>query len=100
MLPSIRKKFQFTIGDATTCCYEGGPGFEPEYAWHHDSLIVGRDPVAVDYVGWQIIDRKRAEKGLKTLHAIGKAPGYIAVAADARHRLGTNNPRNIAVVQA
>ena len=25
MLPTIRKKVRFTIGDATTACYHGGP---------------------------------------------------------------------------
>jgi hypothetical protein len=30
-------------------------------------LMVSQDPVALDYTGWQIIERKRAEKGLKTL---------------------------------
>ena len=29
--------------------------------------MVSQDPVALDYTGWQIIERKRAEKGLKTL---------------------------------
>jgi uncharacterized protein (DUF362 family) len=100
MLPTVRRKVRFTIGDATTCCYEGGPGFRPEYAWRQNSLIVGSDPVALDYTGWQIIERKRAEKGLRTLAAVGMAPAYIATAADARHRLGTNDPKNIAVVQA
>lgn len=100
MLPSIRGKVRFTIGDATTCCYEGGPGFRPEYTWQQNSLVVGKDPVAVDYTGWQIVDRKRVEKGLKTLEASGKAPGYIAAAADEHHRLGVNDPKRIALVQA
>lgn len=99
MLPSIRKKVVFTIADATTCCYDGGPSFKPQYVWQHNSLIVGHDPVAVDYVGWQIIDRKRTESGLKTLEGVGRGPAYLAVAADANHRLGTNDPKNIALVQ-
>ncbi|HYH01382.1 MAG TPA: DUF362 domain-containing protein [Terriglobales bacterium] len=100
MLPSIRKKVVFTIADATTCCYEGGPRFNPQYAWEHNSIIVGHDPVAVDYTGWQIIDRKRVENGLKTLEAVGRGPKYIAVAADTNHRLGTNDPKHISLVQA
>jgi hypothetical protein len=28
-----------------------------------NGLMVARDPVALDYTGWQILERKRAEKG-------------------------------------
>ena len=63
--------------------YEGGPAYKPEFSWKQNALIVSQDPVALDYTGWQIIERKRAEKGLKTLEAEGRAPHYIATAADA-----------------
>jgi len=99
MLPEIRRKMRLTICDATTASYEGGPGFKPQYAWKNNALIVSQDPVALDYIGWQIIERKRAEKGLKTLEAEDRAPRYIATAADAQHRLGTNDPKKIAVVE-
>jgi uncharacterized protein (DUF362 family) len=99
MLPEIRTKMRLTIGDATTACFEGGPGYKPDYSWRNNALIVSQDPVALDYTGWQIIERKRAEKGLKTLEADGRPPRYIATAADAQHRLGTNDPRRIAVVE-
>jgi uncharacterized protein (DUF362 family) len=99
MLPAIRTKMRLTICDATTACFEGGPGFKPQYAWKENGLIVSQDPVALDQTGWHIIERKRAEKGLKTLEADGRAPRYIATAADAQHRLGTNDPQRIALVE-
>ncbi len=99
MLPEIRSKMRLTICDATTACFEGGPGYKPEYSWKNNALIVSQDPVALDYTGWQIIERKRAEKGLKTLEGDKRAPNYIATAADPKHRLGTNDPRRIAVVE-
>ena len=99
MLPEIRTRMRLTICDATTASYEGGPGYKPEYSWKNNALIVSQDPVALDYTGWQIIERKRAEKGLKTLEGDGRAPRYIATAADAQHRLGTNVPSRIAVVE-
>ena len=99
MLPAIRTKMRLTICDATTASYEGGPGYKPQYAWKNNALIVSQDPVALDYTAWQIIERKRAEKGLKTLEADGRAPRYIATAADAGHRLGTNDPKRIALVE-
>jgi len=99
MLPEIRAKMRLTICDATTASYEGGPGYKPEYSWKNNALIVSQDPVALDYTGWQIIERKRAEKGLKPLEGDGRAPRYIATAADAQHQLGENDPRRIAVVE-
>ena len=99
MLPEIRTRMRLTICDATTASYDGGPGYKPEYSWKNNALIVSQDPVALDYTGWQIIERKRAEKGLKTLEADGRAPHYIATAADRQHRLGTNDPGRIAVVE-
>jgi uncharacterized protein (DUF362 family) len=99
MLPEIRSKMRLTICDATTACFEGGPGYKPEYSWKNNALLVSQDPVALDYTGWQIIERKRAEKGLKTLEGDKRAPHYIATAADAQHRLGTNDPRKIAVIE-
>jgi uncharacterized protein (DUF362 family) len=99
MLPEIRSRMRLTICDATTAMYEGGPAYKPEHSWHHNGLIVSQDPVALDYTGWQIIERKRAEMGLKTLEAEGRAPHYIATAADAEHRLGTCDPKRISTVE-
>jgi len=46
-----------------------------------------------------MIERKRAEKGMKPLKAVGREPAYIATAADAAHRLGTNDPQRIQKVE-
>jgi uncharacterized protein (DUF362 family) len=99
MLPEIRSRMRLTICDATTAIYEGGPGYKPEHCWNANSLLVSQDPVALDHTGWQMIERKRAEKGLKTLEAEKRAPRYIATAADNDHRLGTNDPKRIALVE-
>jgi len=95
MLPPIRQKVRLHICDATTAQYEGGPSYMPQWAWPENGLLVSRDPVALDYVGWQIIERKRAEKGMKTLKVMKREPSYIATAADSQHRLGTNDPAKI-----
>jgi uncharacterized protein (DUF362 family) len=99
MLPDIRNRMRLTICDATTASYEGGPGYKPEYSWKNNALLVSQDPVALDYTGWQIIERKRAEKGLKPLEAEKRAPHYIATAADPQHQLGTDDPRRISTIE-
>ena len=95
MLPPIRQKVRLHICDATTAQYEGGPSYMPQWSWPYNALLMSRDPVALDYAGWQILEQKRAEKGMKSLRALGRAPDYIATAADPNHRLGTNDPRQI-----
>jgi uncharacterized protein (DUF362 family) len=99
MLPEIRGRMRLTICDATTAMYEGGPGFKPEHSWNANTLLVSADPVALDHTGWRMIERKRAEKGLKTLAAEERAPSYIATAADAEHRLGANDPKKISLIE-
>jgi uncharacterized protein (DUF362 family) len=99
MLLEIRTRMRLSICDATTAIYEGGPGYKPEHSWNANALLLSTDPVALDYTGWQMIERKRAEKGLKTLAAEERAPVYITTAADNEHRLGTNEPGRITLVE-
>ncbi len=98
-IPVVRDKVRFTIGDAMSSVYEGGPGFHPEHLWQPNALIVGEDRVAVDHTAWQIIERKRAEVGVPTLEAAGRPPLYIATAADAEHNLGFNDPKRINLME-
>lgn len=99
MIPAIRDKVRFVIGDMMTAVYEGGPSYRPEYSWNEDGIIVGEDRVAIDHTALQIIERKRAEKGLNTLEQAGAPAHYIATAADSQHNLGTNDPAKIALTE-
>jgi uncharacterized protein (DUF362 family) len=99
MLSEIRTRLRLTICDATTALYEGGPAYKPEHSWQMNGLIVSQDPVALDYTGWQIVERKRAAHGLKTLEADGRPPAYIATAADGEHRLGNCDPKRISTIE-
>jgi len=98
-IPVIRNKVRFTIGDAMSSVYDGGPGFKPERLWQPNALIVGEDRVAVDQTAWQMIERKRAEVGMGTLEAVGRGPRYIATAADSAHQLGVNDPARIHLME-
>lgn len=99
MIPAIRKKTRLTICDALTPQYEGGPPYQPQWTWQMDSVIAATDMVAMDYTGWQIIEKKRKEAGLESLKEAGREPTYIATAADSQHRLGTDDPTRIDVVK-
>jgi hypothetical protein len=98
-IPAIREKVRFTIGDAMTSVYDGGPGFHPERLWQPNALIVGEDRVALDHTAWQMIERKRVEVGMETLEAAGRPPLYIVTAADKAHNLGTNDPQRIHLLE-
>ncbi len=98
-IPAIRGKVRLSICDGTVAQYEGGPSFMPQWTWPLGVLLASRDPVALDYTGWQIIEKKRAAMGLASLAAMKRAPAWIATAADAAHRLGVNDPRRIERVE-
>jgi uncharacterized protein (DUF362 family) len=98
-IPVIRDKVRFTIGDAMSSVYDGGPGFHPERLWYPNALLIGEDRVALDTIAWEMIERKRADAGLPTLEAAGRPPHYIAAAADPTRGLGTNDPKRIQRVE-
>jgi uncharacterized protein (DUF362 family) len=98
-IPALRDKFRFTIGDAMSSIYQGGPVFRPEHLWYPNALIVGHDPVAIDYTGWKMVERKRAEMGMPTLESTGRPTTFLVTAADAKHNLGTNDPQRIHLME-
>jgi hypothetical protein len=72
-LPAIRDKAVLQILDGLIGTYEGGPGnWNPTFAtWEYKSLFFATDPVALDRIGWEIIDRKRAAVGLSPVASMG-----------------------------
>jgi hypothetical protein len=61
----LREKATLHILDGLIGCYEGGPGnWNRTWAtWRRKSLFFATDPVAMDHVGWDVIDAVRAENG-------------------------------------
>jgi uncharacterized protein (DUF362 family) len=76
----IRQKTRLTICDALDAQYEGGPPFKPQWTWPFNGLLIGVDGVALDRVGWQIIENKRKEKDFPDLATVGRKPEYILTA--------------------
>jgi uncharacterized protein (DUF362 family) len=73
----IRQKATLQVGDGLIGVYEGGPGsWNPSWGvWPHRSLFFATDPVAMDHVGWNIIDAKRAHEGWPPVAQMGLALG-------------------------
>ncbi len=63
-LPVIRNKAVLHICDGVKASFHGGPGGRPKYIWEHKTIYFATDPVAMDKVGWKVIDAKRTQAGM------------------------------------
>lgn len=67
-IPIIRQKTVLNIIDGVMGAYHGGPGSKVgKYLWEHKTMYFATDPVAVDRVGWTVIDNKREQSGMKPI---------------------------------
>jgi len=87
-LPTIRNQNRLIICDALTIQYRGGPSYHPQWNDEYGGIIISPDPVALDFIGFQIIDQLRKKNGSPTLEKSGIYPRYIFTAADKNHNLG------------
>jgi uncharacterized protein (DUF362 family) len=84
--PLVRQKATLHILDGLIGVYEGGPGCWNKTwgTWPHRGLFFATDPVALDLVGWDIIDRKREEQGWAPVGAMGLVSDSPAAAVRRR----------------
>lgn len=82
----LRQKATLHIMDGLIAVYEGGPGsWNRTWAtWRRQSLFFGTDPVAMDHVGWDIIDAKRAMEGWQPVGRMGLNDGTRGVTLSPR----------------
>jgi uncharacterized protein (DUF362 family) len=93
----VKRKHRLTILDALTVQYHRGPSYHAAWADDYGALVFSEDPVATDYVGWQIIEKLRATKGLPSLTEEQREPVYIRTAE--QMDLGTANPKKIKLIE-
>ncbi len=63
----VKAKAVLNIIDGIRGIYNGGPfstGGREKYVWEHKTVYFATDAVAVDSIGWRIIDEKRTAEGL------------------------------------
>ncbi len=71
--PAIKDKTILHIMDALEGCFTGGPmPNNPKDLWRRNSLLFSRDPVALDRIHLDIIDKKRQEEKLPSLQPASK----------------------------
>ena len=79
----LRSRLRLCVIDGFKVMAHGGPLYKhPEYVTPHEAVYVSTDPVAVDAVGWDIVEKARAKFRLKSLTDEGRPPAYIHAAAD------------------
>jgi uncharacterized protein (DUF362 family) len=62
-MPVIRNKTVLHVLDGIKALYHGGPSARPQFVWEHKTMYFATDPVALDRIGWEVIDAKRVEVG-------------------------------------
>ena len=78
----IRTRVRLCITDGFKVMAHGGPlDKQPQYRFPYEAVLVSTDPVAMDAVGWEIVEKFRAENKLKSLTDEGRPPAYIPAAA-------------------
>ena len=79
----IKSRVRLNIADGFKVMADGGPLWKrPEMVKVHEAVYVSTDPVAMDTIGWEVVEKLRAELNLKTLTEAGREPAYIKAAAD------------------
>jgi hypothetical protein len=64
-MPVIRNKSVLHILDGIKGVYHGGPSARPQFVWEQRTIYFATDPVALDHVCWNDIEKKRAAVGMK-----------------------------------
>ncbi len=87
-LEPIRQKAVLQILDGLVATWEGGPQISNKTfaTWDYKSLFFATDPVALDRVGWDIIDQKRAKEGW---------PGVAEMGLDGKTGIGKFNDKPV-----
>lgn len=66
-LPVIRHKTVLHLLDGIRGVYHGGPFARAPYVWEHRTVYFATDPVAMDRIGWDAIERQRKAAGMKPI---------------------------------
>ncbi|MBU0755034.1 MAG: DUF362 domain-containing protein [Planctomycetes bacterium] len=87
--PPVRAKLRLTLCDGLIGQYQGGPALNKACTWNAGILLASTDPVALDTIGTDLIEKKRQSLKLKTLVDSGRYPSYLREA----HLLGSGECR-------
>ena len=77
----LRSKSVLHIMDGIRAVYHSGPfAWNPDFVWDAKTLLFGTDPVAMDRIELEIVERKRREVGVPSLW--DRNPAYLGTNAE------------------
>ena len=91
----ILEKTRLIVVDGIFTSWKWINGRDQQYVKKTNMLLMGYDPVALDYIGWQLIENIRREQETQ---ALDPQPRFIEVAAE-RYGLGNHNPEHINIIE-
>lgn len=81
--PIVQSRVRLHLTDAFKITYDKGPlDKDPRTRVPHGAVYASTDPVALDTIGHQVIDKERLARGGMTLERAGRDPFYIRQAAE------------------
>lgn len=81
--PIVTSRLRLHLVDGFKLIYDKGPlDRDPRTRVAHGAVYASSDPVALDALGWALVDRERVERGLKSLKDAKREPRYIHTAAE------------------
>jgi len=79
----VKSRVRLHISDVFKLIYDGGPlDTNKKRRVPHEAVYVSTDPVALDVIGWQVIEKWRRDNSLPTLKEAHREPSYIRVASE------------------
>jgi hypothetical protein len=96
--PAIKDKTRLNICDAARVQFHGGPGYKSKWISDFRGVLVSADPVALDTVGAEEIEKLRKANGLRTLREEERYPAYLAAASEEARELGISDRSRIDVI--
>jgi uncharacterized protein (DUF362 family) len=90
--PIVRSRMRLHITDGFKLIYDQGPlDKNPSRRVFHGAVYATTDPVAMDVIGWHVVDEARKQNGMKPLAEVGRNPAYIHAAAELGLGTGDRN---------
>ncbi|MBI4583265.1 MAG: DUF362 domain-containing protein [Planctomycetes bacterium] len=96
-MPQVRAKVVLHLLDGLRGVFDGGPDAAMGKVWTHNTLYFATDPVAMDRIGWETVDRKRLSVGLSPV----AEARFRAPADEEQHRSNSfQQPQHIEIAGA
>jgi uncharacterized protein (DUF362 family) len=79
----VKSRVRLHITDGFKLIYDEGPlDKNKKRRVPHEAVYVSTDPVAMDVIGWGVVEQWRRDNSLPTLRDAGREPTYIKIAAE------------------